>query len=75
MLLLKYQDSFSVGFGGNLARGSHQSVKMFSFWYFDRYTDLQYDISIEPKIPVLNIYRIPVRSPNFNLGFQGQILK
>ena len=36
---------------------------MFSFRYFDRYTDLRYDISIEPNIPVLDMYRIPVRSP------------
>ena len=35
---------------------------MFSFW-FDRYTDLRYHVSIEPKIPVLNIYRILVHNP------------
>ena len=42
-----------------------------SFKYFDRYTDLRYGISIEPKIQVLYIYRIPVRSPTalFTISF------
>ena len=54
MSLLKYQDSLNVGFSANVARKPPE-CQMFSLWYFDRYTDLRYDISIEPKIPVLDI--------------------
>ena len=42
---------------------THQNAKIISFQYFDRYTNLQYDISIEPQKLVLDIYRIPVHSP------------
>ena len=34
-------------------------------WYFDRYINIQYDISIEPKIPVCNLCQIQVYTPSY----------
>ena len=60
MLFSKYQDSLSVGFGGNLAKKSQECQNAFLsiFWSIHWYTD----ISIEPKIPVFDICHIPVCS-------------
>ena len=38
--------------------------------YIVRYDNVRFDINIEPKIPVFDIYRIPVPSPNGYLSFR-----
>ena len=37
--------------------------------YFDRYENVRFDVFIEPKKNVSDIYRIPVRSPNWQGTF------